>query len=79
MPFTTPVPARGCRYLYVLIQQERGAGVGEGNEPRGGSKPACPQEHRGGLIGEDLWVWEEKAEAGLGRGEDKRKRGRAAR
>lgn len=44
-----------------------------------GEASGVPREHRGGLIGEDLWVWEEKAEAGLGRGQDKRRRGRAAR
>lgn len=45
-----------------------------GNERGGGSKAAPPQEHQGGLIGEDLCVWEEKGEAGLGRGQDKRKK-----
>lgn len=53
-------------------------GGGGGINPAGEAS-GVPGEHRGGLIGEDLWVWEEKAEAGLGRGQDKRKRGRAAR
>lgn len=69
------IPARTCWYLYVLIQEEDGAGAGglcrrRGNERCGGSKAAPPAEHRGGLIGEDPWVWEEKVEAGLGRGQD---------
>lgn len=75
-------PPRQGLPVFVRVDSA-GGGVGGwrdgGNDPCGGNKPACPREQRGGLTGEDLWVWEEKAEAGLGRGEDKRKRGRAAR
>lgn len=68
-----PGAAGTCTCWFSMRRGEWGR-----NKPYGGSK-AVPREHRGGLIGEDLWVWEEKAEAGLGRGKDKRKRGRAAR
>lgn len=67
---------QGLPVFYVLVQHETGDGGGINPE---GEASGVPREHRGGLIGEDLWVWEEKAEAGLGKGKDKRKRGRAAR
>lgn len=74
-PLTPPPPLLPARYLSTLIQQEAG-GVWSLRPVGGASRSVClsvcpptpPGEHRGGLIGADLWVWEEKAEAGLGKG-----------
>lgn len=70
---TSSPACQGLPVLYVLVRREAGVGINPAGEASG-----VPRELRGGLIGEDLWVWEGKAEAGLGRGKDKRKRGRAA-
>lgn len=53
--------------------------TGRGGKGREGGRSGVPREPRGGLIGGELRVWEEKAEAGPGGGEDKRGREGAAR